>query len=363
MRACVVGGGLTGSLLAWRLAAAEPGWSVELVVGPARRADATAASGGAVRAYEEDPEQRRLATAGMVELLGSGTLRRWAGFTRCDSVYLRRDGAGLAAAVADVEQLLPGSADLLDAAGLARLGWADVHQGAVAVRERAAGWLSPDRLRDAVLADAARLGVRVLTGAVRSVTARPDGLVAVAGPGGTEHDVVVLAAGPWTPRLLRASGLPAAGWRTKSIQYAVHQVGDWRPGAFVDGVTGLFGRPTADGGLLLGLPTEEWDVDPDAPPTTPALGTSAARLAAARFPGLRLGPAAPRVGACDCYFTRPVLSLRPVLDTSPLFTFSGGSGGSAKTALAASSRAAVQLVDPGAAAALIPVGREEEGQR
>src|SRR5207249_2398925 len=67
-----------------------------------------------------------------------------------------------------------------------------------------------------------------------------------------EYDVVVLAAGAWTPALLRSAGLPADGYRVKSIQYAVYRADGWRPPPFVDEVTGLYGRPTADGGLLLG---------------------------------------------------------------------------------------------------------------
>ena len=154
---------------------------------------------------------------------------------------------------------------------------------------------------------------------------------------------VVLAVGAWTPAVLAAAGLPAAGYRTKSIQYVVHRVGGWRPPQFVDGVTGLFGRPTADGGLLLGLPTERWDVEPDRPPLDPALPESAAELARARFPALRLGAGGRPVHSCDCYAGDPGLALRRVVDAHPLFTFTGGAGGSAKTALAASARAAVQL--------------------
>lgn len=364
MRACIVGGGLAGSLLAWRLARAAEDWDIELVLGDRRRPDATSASGGAVRAYEADPEQRRLATAGMVELLASRTLRRWAEFHPVESVYLRRDAAGLADAAADIELLLPGSAELAGPAELERRGWAGVHAGATAVRERLAGYLSPARLRDAVLGeDAVRRRVSVLEGPLGALTPREDGTLhcEVAGRG-RDHDLVVLAVGPWTPAVLRAGGLPAAGYRTKSIQYAVHPVGDWRPPQFVDEVTGLFGRPTADGGLLLGLPTEQWEVAPDRPPVTPALRDSAGRLARARFPALRLGPAGAQVGGCDCYAGQPGLSLRRVVDTHALFTFTGGAGGAAKTALAASHRAAVQLVAP-ASPAVAPSAARREGHR
>lgn len=356
MRACIVGGGLAGSLLAWRLS--RSGWTVELLTTSPGGGDATAASGGAVRAYEEDPEQRRLAATSLVELLASPTLRRWADYRETGSVCLRRDPAGLIDAVEDIDALLPGSVDVPGAAELARAGWAGLPAGAIGLAERHAGHLSPDRLRTAVLADArARVSVRDCR--VATVRPRPDGLVGCAG---ADHDVVVLATGPWTPAVLAALGLPAAGYRTKAIQYAVHRTGDWRPPQFVDGLTGLFGRPTTDGGLLLGLPTERWDVDPDRPAADPALPPAAAELVRARFPGLRLGPAAPPVTASDCYAATPGLALRRVLDTHPVFTFTGGAGGAAKTALAASARAALELgrsPATGPPAGALPVGRTE----
>ncbi|MFL6130012.1 MAG: NAD(P)/FAD-dependent oxidoreductase [Mycobacteriales bacterium] len=348
MRACIVGGGLAGSLLAWRLARASgpaAGWDVELAPGDRGPADATAASGGAVRAYEQDPAQRRLATQSLVELLASRTLRRWADFREGEAVCLSGEPDGLPGAVAEIDALLPGSAELVDGAELARAGWAGLPDGAVAVRERRAGYLSPGRLRDALLADCAgpavaRRRVSVRDGRVRTVVLRDDGRVRC---GTEDYDLVVLAAGAWTPALLAAAGLPADGYRTKAIQYVVHRAGHWRPPQFVDGVTGLFGRPTADGGLLLGLPTEHWDVEPGPPAPDPALPGAAAELVRARFPALRLGPAGRPVAGTDCYAGSPGLSLRRVVDTHPLFTFTGGAGGSAKTALAASSRAVIEL--------------------
>jgi glycine/D-amino acid oxidase-like deaminating enzyme len=158
---------------------------------------------------------------------------------------------------------------------------------------------------------------------------------------------VVVAAGQWTGKLLGASGHPAQRYRTKSIQYSIYRTGDWQPPIFVDETTGLYGRPTADGGLLLGLPVDLWDVDPDRPVVTRDMHDEAARLARHRFPGLALGPATSRVGSADCYADRPILSLRPVIDAGHrLFTFTGGAGGSVKTVLAASHRAANQLVEP-----------------
>ena len=58
-RICVVGAGLAGTLLAWRLARPDgrPGRQVDLVTGRSvwTREDATGVSGGVVRAFETDP--------------------------------------------------------------------------------------------------------------------------------------------------------------------------------------------------------------------------------------------------------------------------------------------------------------------
>lgn len=364
MRTCVVGGGLAGSLLAWRLARSRHGGEVDLVLGDRCRVDATAASGGAVRGYETHPSQRALAVASLAELLASPTLREWGGFRPGEAVYLPAPGVGepLAAAVAEIEAALPGSASLVPATELTRLGWADPPAGAVAVRERKAGCLTPGRLRDSVLADAAvRRRVRLLAATVEAVTLRPGAgpRCRVAGRD-RDYDQLVIAAGPWTGRLLARTGLPAAGYRTKSIQYAIHHVDGWRPTQFVDELLGCYGRPEGEGSLLLGVPTDRWGVDPDRPPTSPELPEAAVRRARTRFPRLRIGPAVRIVGAVDCYTDRPTLSLTPVPGTGgQVLTFTGGAGGCVKTALAASRDAVTRLVEPGDRSALMTLGPRE----
>jgi len=328
------------------LARAAPGWPIELATGAPGTIDATAASGGAVRAYEPDPEQRRLATASLVELLSSQTLRDWAGFRRVDSIYLRHGPDGLAAAVADIESALPGSAQLMSAAELERRAWADLPPGCAAVHERQAGYLSPHRFRSAVLADAVRHHrLSVVEGAVSSIDRHDDGTIRCRLAGrDREYDMVVVAAGAWTSKLLASNGLPHLEYRTKSIRYAIHSIAGACPAEFVDECTGLFGRPTAEGGVLLGLPTVDWDVDPDRP--APVVPEPAAQLARARFPALRIGRPTAQVSSTDCYVDNCMLSVRPVFGTEHrLFTFTGGAGGSAKTALAASLRAASQIIE------------------
>jgi glycine/D-amino acid oxidase-like deaminating enzyme len=344
MQVCVIGAGVAGTLLAWRLSQLPEIELVVLAPGPARPADATAASGGSVRAFELAPLQRRLAIDSMTELLADPTLRDWAGFVECGSVYLPADPACLPAAIAEIEASLPGSASLLDADELARQGWADLDAGVVGVLESRAGYLSPQRLRRSVLADLVeRRSARLLpAGEISDLRASGFTLGGVA----HRYDTVVLAAGAWTPSLLSGFGYQTNGLRAKGIQYTVHQASGGLTTTFVDDLTQLFGRPSP-AGMLLGLPTDVWDVSPGSFEPDLELSRAAAELAQRRLPGLRLHSAATPVTAMDCYADDGLLSLRPVSDTDDrLFTFTGGTGSAAKTVLAASRQAAIQLADP-----------------
>jgi len=347
MRVCIAGGGLAGTLLAWRLAGRPEVESVDLLLGDHTASDATEVSGGVVRAYEPHPEQRRLAVDSLTELLASPVLREWSRFRETGSLYLRSHDPGLATALRQIDAELPGSARLLGTEALADLGWAGLPYGTVAVSERVAGAISPSALRSAVLRELTMCSaVNVSSASLDSVLPRIDGTVTgFVGGRRRDYDVAVVAAGAWTPRWLVTNALSPAGYRTKSIQYTVYAVGGGRPGPFVDETTGLYGAPTADGGTLLGLATTEWDVVPGLRPPTAQIHAAAARLARTRLPHLSLGPATATVNATDCYCDPPVLALRPVPGTSgAVWTFTGGSGGSAKTALAASRRGADRLV-------------------
>lgn len=343
MRVCVIGGGLAGAMLAWRLAQQPVVGEVLLAPGPGSPQDATSASGGSIRGYELAAAQRRLAIDSMAELVSDPTLRDWAGYVCCGSVYVPADSTGLAEAVTEIEASLPGSASLLSAVELAERGWSGLDAGALGLLEAEGGYLSPQRLRQSVLADlAGRSRVRFLA----------EGLVSELEPGeftlaGERHryDVVVLALGAWTPLVLREHGFDATGLRTKGIQYTIHQATGALPTTFVDDITDLFGKPVP-GGVLLGLPTSAWDVPPLGLAADPALSAAAAELAVRRFPRLRLHSAAPPVAAVDCYAADGMLSLRPVeASEDRLFTFTGGTGSAAKTVLAASRRAAIQLAE------------------
>lgn len=318
-RVAVVGAGIAGALLARRLHCA--GAAVTVLGGPART-DATAVSGGLVRAFEPDPVLCSLAAESLAELLGTPGLAAAAGYRRTGSTYLLASAEDLDRPLAVLADRLPGAATLVAGADLP--GWRGVPPGAVAVREERAGFLSPDALRSWALVGLTRVP------APADPTALTD-----------RYDAVVLATGRWTPRLLAAAGRPC-DIRTKAVQYALHPA-DWVPPVFVDGVTGLWGRPAGPGTVLLGVPSDRWDVDPDRPGTEPELVGRAAAAARHRF-GIPVGRPVTVVGAADAYADPPVLALRPVGGRPGLHTFTGGSGGAAKYALAAGRAAATALL-------------------
>lgn len=345
MRVAIVGGGLAGALLAWRLTQLRRPVDIDVYLGDrGGTADATDASGGLVRGYETDPGACRAATESLAELRASAVLRQASDYREVGSVYLRQAGADLTDALRTVGQLLPGSAQVAARAELTRrYPFRGLPADTVGIVERHAGHLSPARLRTAALGWAAAAGTTVHPGAVTGVTPAP----AVRLPDGVQrhYDAVVVAAGPWTPGLLGAGTAHPGRLRTRQIQYSVHPVGPGGLGAFVDETSGLYGRPVTGGAFLLGLPSARWDVQPAAVEPDAALADRVGACARHRF-GAPIGdaPAIATVAALDCYLDPPGLALRPIGPGSALFTFTGGSGGAAKTVLAASRTAAGDLL-------------------
>ncbi|MFK8849706.1 NAD(P)/FAD-dependent oxidoreductase [Streptomyces sp. Ac-502] len=345
MRICVVGAGVAGALLAWRLAA-EHGVRVTLLTG-APRPDATAASGGLVRAFERDPEVARLAASSLAELRASRTLRKWSAYRPGTSLYVLApaDGDGHDA----VPDALPPTAERCDRRRLAdEFGVQGLPEGAAGVLEPHAGHLSPDGLRRAAVIDLVARGAEVPSGRLRAVAFDgPEGGVTyrTATQEGTA-DVLVAATGAWTGRLLRSLGVTAGDTvRTKVVQCAVYRAGGLLPPAFVDETSGLYGRPAGPGRMLLGLPTERWGAEPGAARFLDHEERAVRAAAARRLPGLSLGRLMRPVAAVDAYGPAGRLTLEPVLGApGRLFTFTGGSGGSAKLALAASREAASGLL-------------------
>jgi glycine/D-amino acid oxidase-like deaminating enzyme len=337
MRVLIVGTGLAGALLADRLHGS--GLSVRLL--GAGGTDATAASGGLVRAFEPDPTAAGLARQSLAELHADPHLRRAAGYRETGSVYLL-PAASLSSA--DV----PGGAEVLDAVEVRRrFGFAGLPADTVGVHERRAGYLSPHRLRHAVLARLTAAGMPPPE-RVSVTAAAPDGTLRLA-DGRRLRGSVVLATGSGTPELLRASGLAEgpAVLRTKHIQVGRYPAADPEMPAFVDETSGLYGRGDGTGAVLLGVPSTHWDVAASGPPADPDIEARVRATAARRLPGVVAGPAVQIVSAADCYHPPTAvdpggLALRAL--GPGLWTFTGGSGAAAKIALSATRVAAAELM-------------------
>ncbi|MCM2424463.1 NAD(P)/FAD-dependent oxidoreductase [Streptomyces sp. RKAG337] len=347
MRICVVGGGLAGMLLAWRLVR-HPGLRVTLVTGAPGTRDSTGVSGGLVRGFETDPRAAELAARSLQELRSSALLREWSEYQEAGSLYILHSAPPLRRLI-DVDRSLPGSVLILDRRELAvRYGFSGLPEESAAVLERHAGHFSPDALRRGARADfAARGGVLDTTDLCE--LERPDGgeVSYRTGAARGTADLMVVAAGAWTRRLLTGLGLPAPDLRTKVIQCAVYATSGDRPPPFVDETSGLYGRPAGPGRMLLGLPTDRWDTDPGQRVFLDREERTVRRTAALRLPGLTLNAPHRFIAMSEAYAPEGRLALRAALPyPSGLFTFTGGSGGAAKTALAAASVAAAELLAP-----------------
>lgn len=345
MRIAVVGAGLAGALLAWRLRQASHRVRVDVFSGDLPMdADATAASGGLVRAFETDAAACRLAAESLAELHASITLRHWSDYREVGSVYLLPHGADPAGPVKTVDSLVADSVTVLGRGDLAtRYPFRDLPADTIGVAERRAGYLSPARLRARVLADLVATSTVMHRLRVTGVSTTP--AVRLADGTTLGYDIVVVAAGARTPRLLADSGLPHGTLRTKQIQYTVHATRLPGLGAFVDETTGLYGRPDGRDALLLGLPSDRWDVDPSAIVPDPALAAAVTACARRRLGArLTLAQAARTVASFDCYHDPPGLALRATVPSVPVFTFTGGSGGAAKSVFVTSQLAAATLV-------------------
>lgn len=347
-RIAIVGGGIAGALLAWRLSRRPYGlrpdvYTGELEPGSGSPADATGASGGLVRGFEPVVAQCREAAESLAELLAEPRLRAWADFREVGSVYVLRPEAHHDVCMATVEAEVPGSARVVPPQTLASTHpFRRLPDAAVCIVEDRGGYLSPGHFRGAVLQHLAAEGLTIRRDDVATVM--PDPAVCLSSGTVAAYDVVVVAAGAWTPALLRKSGLPADDFKTKQIQYSLYDSPLPGLGAFVDETSGLYGRSDGRDGVLLGLPCEIWDADPAAPVPDAALARRVRVQAAASF-----GPAIAGVRerkvvvAVDCYADEPGLRLRRVLPGLQVYTFTAGSGASAKTALAASRIAAAAL--------------------
>jgi glycine/D-amino acid oxidase-like deaminating enzyme len=122
--------------------------------------------------------------------------------------------------------------------------------------------------------------------------------------GRIDAGAVVLAAGAWSPRICRELGIDLHA-RPKAIDtVAVARPADLPSHmVFIDNVQGNYFRTEAGGLTLVGVPCQEWDIDPDTlgsglPPHAAGLG---AQLVTHRIPAMERATLARGYRAFDGY--------------------------------------------------------------
>jgi sarcosine oxidase subunit beta len=184
--------------------------------------------------------------------------------------------------------------------------FANVDDIGAAAYEPDSGYADPAETVEGFRRRAQELGARVLPWTrVTEILRRESRVVGVeTSAGRIAAGAVVVAAGAWAPRLCREIGLELPA-RPKGIDTVLVT----RPPElarphliFIDNVLGTYLRPESGILTLVGVPCQEWDLDPDGPaslpPEAPAVG---AQLLTHRIPAMERATLARGYRAFDGY--------------------------------------------------------------
>ena len=304
----VVGGGVNGASIAYALAAR----GVRRVVLCEKAALASGASGRSsalIRMHYTNEWDARLAFASFpvfrnwAEIMGGPPVFTRTGFVNVVApAYadaLRRNVEMLRGIGIDTVALSPGELrDLQPFANVEDLG--------AAAWEPASGYADPAATVEGFRRRAQELGaqVRQWTPVTRILRRESRVLGVETSAGRIDTGAVVVAAGAWAPRLCREIGLeiPARVKALDTVQVT-------RPAAlaqphvvFIDNVQGSYFRPESGIRTIVGVPCQEWDLDPDGPaalaPGAPVIG---AQILTHRIPAMEGATLARGYRAFDCY--------------------------------------------------------------
>jgi sarcosine oxidase, subunit beta len=185
--------------------------------------------------------------------------------------------------------------------------FANVGDIGAAAYEPDSGYANPAETVEGFRRRAAELGARILqwTAVTRVIRqeSRVTGVETSAGR--IDAGSVIVAAGAWSKRLCEALGL-ALPARPKAIDtVAVTRPPELSKGhmVFIDNVLGNYFRPEGGGLTLVGIPCQEWDIDPDTlgsglPPEAAHVG---AQLITRRIPAMERATLARGYRAFDGY--------------------------------------------------------------
>ena len=304
----VVGGGVNGASITYALAAR--GVKAVLVEKGALASGASGRSSALVRMHYTNEEDARLAWASFpvfthwTDLMGGPAVFTHTGFVNVVAPryadHLRRNvemlkGIGVnttALTAAELKDLQP---------------FANVEDIGAAAYEPDSGYANPAETVEGFRRRATEMGARILQWtAVTRVVRRESRVTGVETPAGRiDAGSVIVAAGAWSTRLCEEFGL-ALPARPKAIDtVAVSRPPELGPShmVFIDNVQGNYFRPEGGGLTLVGVPCQEWDIDPDTlgtglPPHAADLG---AQLLTHRIPAMERATLARGYRAFDGY--------------------------------------------------------------
>jgi sarcosine oxidase subunit beta len=278
----VIGGGVNGASINYALAAR--GLKSVLVEKGAVASGASGRSSALVRMHYTNEWDARLAWASFpvfrhwAELMGGPPVFTHTGFVNVVgpqyAMHLHRNVEMLRGIGVNTTAIT--SAELAELQPFAR-----VNDLGAAAYEPDSGYADPAETVEGFRRRAVDLGARVLQWtAVTRIDRRESRVLGVETTAGRiEAASVVLAAGAWSRRLGEEIGL-ALPARPKAIDtVAVSRPTELRAPhmVWIDNVQGNYFRPEAGGLTLVGVPCQEWDIDPDTvggglPPHAAALG-------------------------------------------------------------------------------------------
>lgn len=279
----VIGGGVNGVSIAYALAAR--GVKVVLVEKGALASGASGRSSALVRMHYTNEWDARLAWASFPvfkhwpELMGGPAVFTHTGFVNVVAPEyadnLRRN--------VDMLRGIGVNTTALTAAELKTLQpFADVGDIGAAAYEPDSGYANPAETVEGFRRRAAELGALIqqwteVTRVVRRES-RATGVETAAGR--IDAGSVIVAAGAWSTRLCGEFGLslPARPKAIDTVAVARPPELEDPHMVFIDNVLGNYFRPEAGGLTLVGVPCQEWDIDPDTlgtglPPRAAELGS------------------------------------------------------------------------------------------
>lgn len=290
----VVGGGVNGISIACALASRGVKRVVLLEQG-ALASGASGRSSALVRMHYTNETDARLAWASFpvfrdwVELMGGPPVFTHTGFVNVVSPpyadNLRRNVEMLRGIGVNTVALTPAELKALQP-------FANVDDVGAAAYEPDSGYANPAETVEGFRRRAVERGAQVRQWtAVTAIRRREGRVIGVdTAAGAIDAGAVVVAAGAWSVRLCREMGLPLPA-RPKAIDTVVVT----RPPAlrdphmiFIDNVQGSYFRPESGILTLVGVPCQEWDIDPDTLGTglPPQSATQGAQILTQRIPAM-----------------------------------------------------------------------------